>query len=47
MSRASPGTEAMIKVSVIYPNGTGVRFNHDYYREQHLPLIKSGMGGAL
>ena len=29
----------MIKVSVMYPNGPGVRFDHDYYREKHLPLI--------
>ena len=37
----------MIKVSVIYPNSAGVRFDHGYYREKHLPLIKSRMGGAL
>jgi hypothetical protein len=29
----------MIKVSVMYPNSPGVRFDHDYYREKHLPLI--------
>jgi uncharacterized protein (TIGR02118 family) len=37
----------MIKVSVMYPNQPGVRFDHDYYRTKHLPLIKSGMGAAL
>jgi uncharacterized protein (TIGR02118 family) len=37
----------MIKVSVIYPNGPGVRFDHDYYRTRHLPLIKSRMGAGL
>jgi uncharacterized protein (TIGR02118 family) len=37
----------MIKVSVMYPNSPGVSFNHDYYREEHLPLIKRSMGGAL
>jgi uncharacterized protein (TIGR02118 family) len=37
----------MIKVSVIYPNKPGVRFDHDYYRTKHLPLIKSRMGAAL
>jgi uncharacterized protein (TIGR02118 family) len=37
----------MIKVSVIYPNGPGVRFDHDYYRNTHLPLIKSRMGAGL
>src|SRR5262249_2382802 len=39
--------ETMIKVSVMYPNKPGVRFDHDYYREKHLPLIKSRMGAAL
>jgi uncharacterized protein (TIGR02118 family) len=39
--------EAMIKVSVMYPNKPGVRFDHDYYRDKHLPLIKSRMGAAL
>ena len=37
----------MIKVSVMYPNGPGVRFDHEYYREKHLPLIKSRMGAGL
>ena len=37
----------MIKVSVMYPNTPGVRFDHDYYRTKHLPLIKSRMGAAL
>ena len=37
----------MIKVSVIYPNNPGVRFDHDYYRDKHLPLIKSRMGAGL
>ena len=37
----------MIKVSVMYPNSPGVRFEHNYYRDKHLPLIKSRMGAAL
>lgn len=37
----------MIKVSVIYPNKAGIRFDHDYYRTKHLPLIKRRMGAAL
>jgi uncharacterized protein (TIGR02118 family) len=37
----------MIKVSVMYPNTSGVRFDHAYYRDQHLPLIKTRMGAAL
>jgi uncharacterized protein (TIGR02118 family) len=39
--------ETMIKVSVMYPNKPGVRFDHAYYRTKHLPLIKSRMGAAL
>ena len=37
----------MIKVSVMYPNSPGVRFDHDYYRDKHMPLIKRRMGAAL
>ena len=37
----------MIKVSVMYPNRPGVRFDHEYYRDGHLPLIKNRMGAAL
>jgi len=37
----------MIKVSVMYPNRSGVRFDQDYYREKHLPLIARRMGAAL
>ncbi|HLF30587.1 MAG TPA: EthD family reductase [Xanthomonadales bacterium] len=34
----------MIKVSVMYPNTTGSRFDHDYYRDKHMPLVKARMG---
>src|SRR5262245_36702769 len=37
----------MIKVSVMYPSKPGVRFDHDYYRDKHLQLIKRRMGAAL
>jgi uncharacterized protein (TIGR02118 family) len=37
----------MIKVSVMYPNTPGARFDHIYYRDRHMPLIKSRMGAAL
>lgn len=37
----------MIKVSVMYPQSPGTRFDHAYYREHHLPFIKSRMGAAL
>jgi uncharacterized protein (TIGR02118 family) len=34
----------MIKVSVMYPMKAGSRFNHEYYRDKHMPLVKSRMG---
>jgi uncharacterized protein (TIGR02118 family) len=37
----------MIKISVMYPNAPGVRFDHDYYRDQHMPLVKRLMGDKL
>jgi uncharacterized protein (TIGR02118 family) len=36
----------MIKFSVMYPHTPGARFDHDYYREKHMPLIKARMGDA-
>ena len=36
----------MIKVSVMYPNTEGARFDHAYYRDKHMPLLKSRMGDA-
>ncbi len=36
----------MIKVSVMYPNTPGARFNHDYYRDQHMPMIQRKLGDA-
>ena len=36
----------MIKVSVMYPNTPGARFDHDYYRTTHMPLLKQRMGSA-
>jgi uncharacterized protein (TIGR02118 family) len=37
---------SMIKVSVMYPNTQGGRFDHDYYRDKHMPLVKARMGDA-
>lgn len=34
----------MIKFSVLYPRQADARFDHDYYRDVHLPLIKARMG---
>ena len=37
----------MIKVSVFYPNSDGTKFNHDYYANTHMPMVKGKLGGAL
>lgn len=37
----------MIKVSVMYPNPPGARFDHAYYRDKHMPLVKARMGNHL
>ena len=34
----------MIKFSVMYPNKPGSRFDHDYYRDRHMTMVKSLMG---
>lgn len=34
----------MIKVSVMYPHAPGARFDHDYYRDTHMSLLKARMG---
>lgn len=36
----------MIKVSVMYPYHEGARFDHDYYRDVHMPLVKARLGDA-
>jgi len=34
----------MIKVSVMYPNKLGARFDHVYYRDKHMRLMKERLG---
>ncbi len=36
----------MIKVSVLYPNRQGARFDHQYYKDKHMPLVKARLGDA-
>lgn len=36
----------MIKVSVIYPNEPGATFDHDYYRDRHMPMVQARLGAA-
>ncbi len=37
----------MIKVSVLYPQRDGARFDHAYYRDKHLPMLKEKLGESL
>jgi uncharacterized protein (TIGR02118 family) len=37
----------MIKISVMYPHAPGARFDHDYYRDRHMPMVKRLMGAHL
>jgi uncharacterized protein (TIGR02118 family) len=41
-----PGESSMIKVSVMYPYTAGARFDHAYYRERHMPMVKQRLGAA-
>lgn len=34
----------MIKISVMYPHAPAARFDHAYYRDTHMPLVKRRMG---
>ncbi len=36
----------MIKVSVLYPQEGGSRFDHDYYRDKHMPMVADKLGAA-
>jgi uncharacterized protein (TIGR02118 family) len=36
----------MIKVSVMYPNKQGARFDHAYYRDKHMPFVGQLLGSA-
>jgi len=37
----------MIKVSVLYPNGPGNKFDHDYYSRVHMPMVQRRLGAPL
>ena len=36
----------MIKINVMYPYTEGARFDHAYYRDRHMPMVKSRLGNA-
>ncbi len=36
----------MIKVSVLYPNNEGSKFDIDYYCKKHMPMVQQKVGAA-
>jgi uncharacterized protein (TIGR02118 family) len=36
----------MIVLTVMYPNTPGARFDGDYYRDKHMPMVKELVGPA-
>jgi uncharacterized protein (TIGR02118 family) len=36
----------MIKVSVLYPNRPGAKFDMNYYCEKHMPMVRQKLGAA-
>jgi uncharacterized protein (TIGR02118 family) len=36
-----------IKVSVLYPNASGTKFDMAYYLNQHIPMVRRLVGSAL
>jgi uncharacterized protein (TIGR02118 family) len=37
----------MIKVSVLYPAGTGAKFDMAYYLNSHMPMVREKLGASL
>ena len=36
----------MIKISVLYPNSDGAKFDMDYYVNRHMPMVRDTIGPA-
>jgi uncharacterized protein (TIGR02118 family) len=36
----------MIRINVMYPYTEGARFDHAYYRDRHMPMVKARLGSA-
>lgn len=39
--------KGMIKVTILYPNSEGKKFDMDYYSTKHMPMIASLLGDSL
>lgn len=43
----SQAKKGMIKVTILYPNGEGKKFDMDYYTHTHMPMVASLLGDSL
>ena len=39
--------KGMIKVTILYPNGEGKKFDMEYYSSKHMPMIANLLGDSL
>ncbi len=39
--------KGMIKVTILYPNADGKKFDMDYYSNKHMPMVASLLGDSL
>ncbi len=39
--------KGMIKVTILYPNGDGKKFDMDYYSNKHMPMVASLLGDSM
>jgi uncharacterized protein (TIGR02118 family) len=51
MAQANSGNpvikKGMIKVTILYPNADGKKFDMDYYTSKHFPMLRTVFGDAL
>lgn len=43
----SPVKKGMIKVTILYANGDGKKFDMDYYSNKHMPMVAGLLGDSL
>ena len=36
----------MVRVTVLYPNESAKRFDHDYYARKHMPMVMERLKGS-
>lgn len=46
-ANAQAAKKGMIKVTIVYPNGEGKKFDMDYYTKNHFPMLRRFFGDAM